>query len=495
MEPYAYDKQSSRKNYNGNGNGRNGQAQRISMPIAADKLPPQNLDAEKSLLGALLLDREAMNKIADLIKPDDFYQRGHQLIAQAAFMLYEKHEPIDLLSLSNKIGEMGELDNVGGLAYLTSLVNSVPTSAHVATYAKIVQRKKMLRDLIDAAHHIIGLGYQEDEDVENIMDEAQKKLFTVSQRSMTKNFLDVGDTLAEAMERITTQHDGSLRGHKTGYLDLDNTLGGLQKSDLIVLAARPSVGKTAFALNLAYNIARQKIPVGVFSMEMSIDQVVDRLIALASGVSLHDMRTGRLSHEQDELLRVTMACDELKGCPLYIDDSSSPNILQMRAMARRLQAEHGLGLIVVDYLQLMSARRNYDSPVQAVTEISRGLKSLAKELNVPIIALSQLSRAIEQRDGHRPKLSDLRESGAIEQDADLVMFIHREDKMKGKDQLDPTKQNLAELIIAKHRNGPTAEIKFRIDPTSLRFHLDSQSGGYTDEYLQGGQNISEEYTF
>src|SRR5258708_1721139 len=227
------------------------------------------------------------------------------------------------------------------------------------------------------------------------------------------------------------------------------------------------------------DISILKIPVGVFSMEMSIDQVVDRFIALASGVSLHDMRTGRLSNEQDELLRVTMACDELKNCPLFIDDSPSPNILQMRAMARRLQAEHGLGLIIVDYLQLMSARRNYDSPVQTVTEISRGLKGLAKELNIPIIALSQLSRAIEQRDGHRPKLSDLRDSGSIEQDADLVMFIHRDDKNKSADQLDVSKRNLAELIIAKHRNGPTAEIKFRIDPVSLRFHLDNQSRGYT----------------
>lgn len=482
METYVYENSERPKKY-GNGNGK-------SFNLSPDKLPPQNLDAEKSLLGALLLDREAMNKVADIIKPEDFYQRGHQLICQAAFSLYEKHEPIDLLSLSNKLSEMGELENVGGLAYLTSLVNSVPTSAHIATYAKIVQRKKTLRDLIDAAQQIISLGHQEEDDVENLLDEAERRLFSVSQRSMGKNFQDVGSTLTGAIERITTQHDGSLRGHKTGYLDLDNMLGGLQKSDLIILAARPSVGKTAFAINLAYNIAKQKIPVGLFSMEMSIDQVVDRFIALAAGVSLWEMRTGKLSHEQDELLRVTMACDELKNFPLYIDDSPSPNIYQMRAMARRLQAEHGLGLIIVDYLQLMSARRNYDSPVQAVTEISRGLKGLAKELNVPIVALSQLSRAIEQRDGHRPKLSDLRDSGSIEQDADLVMFIHREDKMKSKDQLDPSKQNVAEIIVAKHRNGPTGDIKFKIDPSTLRFHLDSDSG-YTDEMLQYGQNVEE----
>jgi replicative DNA helicase len=491
MATYAYEKngRENGKRYNGNGNGH-----AIAAPIDPTRLPPQNLDAEKSLLGALLLDKEAMHKVSDLVQPEDFYQHGHQLIAQAAFALYEKHEPIDLLSLSNKLGDMGELENIGGLAYLTSLVNSVPTSAHVATYAKIVQRKKMLRDMIDAAHHIIGLGYQEDQEVEDLLDQAESKLFAVSQKSQTKSFVDVGGTLDSAIERITTQHDGSLRGHKTGYLDLDNMLGGLQKSDLIILAARPSVGKTAFAINLAYNIAKQKIPVGVFSMEMSIDQVVDRFIALAAGVSLWEMRTGKLSQERDELLRVTMACDELKDCPLYIDDSPAPNILQMRAMARRLQAEHGLGLIIVDYLQLMSGRRNYDSPVQQVTEISRGLKGLAKEFNVPIIALSQLSRAIEQRDGHRPKLSDLRDSGSIEQDADLVMFIHREDKMKGRDQVDPSKVNIAELIVAKHRNGPTGEIKFRIEPTTLRFTIDSQSNEYTDEYLTGGQN-QDEYTF
>lgn len=462
----------------------------MATKISLDKLPPQNIDAEKSLLGALLIDKEAINRIADIIGAEDFYQHSHQLIFEAALTLFEQREPIDLLSLSNKLREMGVLDQVGGLAYLTSLANEVPTSAHITSYAKIVQRKKMLRNLIDAAHHIIGLGYREEEDVENLLDEAEKKLFAVSQKSLNKNFSDVGSALDEAIVRITTQQDGNLRGHKTGYLDLDNTLGGLQKSDLIILAARPSVGKTALAINLAYNVAKQGVPVGLFSMEMSLDQVVDRFIALASGVSLWELRTGKLAHDGNGLLRVTMACDELKTLPIYIDDSPSPNILQMRTMARRLQSEHGLGLLVVDYLQLMSSRRNYDSPVQQVTEISRGLKGLAKELNIPVLALSQLSRAIEQREGHKPKLSDLRDSGSIEQDADLVMFIHREDKSKSKDQLDPAKENLAELIIAKHRNGPTGELKFRIDPSSLKFSIDGQTG-YTDEYLNHGQNIDE----
>lgn len=438
-----------------------------SFSIVQDKLPPQALEVEKTLLGSLLIDKESINKVADLLRPEDFYQRGHQIIYQAIMSLFDKREPLDLLSLANKLEEMGHLDDIGGMGYLTSLAGSVGTSAHILSYAKIVQRKKMLRDLIDAAHHIIGISSNEDTDVEDLLDEAEKKLFSVSQKSLTKNFLRLGNTLDDAMTRILNQGDGNLRGLKTYFAGLDNKLGGLQKSDLIVLAARPSVGKTAFAINLALNVAKDNVPVGIFSMEMSLDQIVDRLIAAQSGVSLWKLRTGKLG---DGLQETTQACEELKGLPIFIDDSPSPNILQMRAMARRLQSEHGsLGLLVVDYLQLMSSRRNYDSPVQQVTEISRGLKGLAKELNIPIIAISQLSRAVEQRDGHRPRLSDLRDSGSIEQDADLVMFIHREDKIKDRDKLNPDQINTAQLIIAKHRNGPTGEIDFKINPDSLRF--------------------------
>lgn len=439
--------------------------------ISPEKLPPQNIDAEKSLLGSLLIDKEAINKVADFLKMEDFYHRSHQLIYQAATALFDKREPIDLLSLSNKLKESGSLEDTGGMSYLTSLANSVPTSAHVNSYAKIVQRKKMLRDMIDAANHIIGLGYREEDDVENLLDEAEKKLFSVSQKSLTKNFISLGNGLSEAIERITNQGDGLLRGQKTGYNSLDSRLGGLQRSDLIILAARPSVGKTAFAMNLALKVANQGIPVGIFSMEMSLDQVVDRLIAAQSGVSLWKLRTGNLSHREDnnDFLRITMACDDLKEMPIFIDDSPSPSILQMRAMARRLQSESGLGLLVVDYLQLMSSTKRYDSPVQQVTEISRGLKSLAKELNIPIVAVSQLSRAVEQRDGHKPRLSDLRDSGSIEQDADLVMFIHREDKVNIEKARERNMENIAQLIIAKHRNGPTGEIEFRINPDSLEF--------------------------
>lgn len=437
-----------------------------SFSVAQDKLPPQAIEVEKTLLGSLLIDKESINKVADFLKPDDFYQRSHQVIYQAIMTLFEKRDSLDLLSLANRLDEMGHLEDIGGMAYLTSLAGSVGTSAHILSYAKIVQRKKMLRDLIDAAHHILGISANEDKDVEDLLDEAEKKLFSVSQKSLTKNFQQLGTTLDDAMNRILNQGDGNVRGQKTSFTGLDDKLGGLQKSDLIILAARPSVGKTAFAINLALNVAKDNVPVGIFSMEMSIDQIVDRLIAAQSGVSLWKLRTGKLG---DDLQETTRACEELKGLPLFIDDSPSPNILQMRAMARRLQSEHGLGLLIVDYLQLMSARRNYDSPVQQVTEISRGLKGLAKELNIPIIALSQLSRAIEQRDGHRPKLSDLRDSGSIEQDADLVMFIHRDDKNKDRDKLNNDQINTAQLIIAKHRNGPTGEIDFKINPDSLRF--------------------------
>jgi len=444
------------------------------------KLPPHNIEAEKSLLGSIIIDREAINKVVDFLRPDDFYNKAHQNIYTAISALFEKREPIDLLSISNKLQEMKILDEVGGISYISSLANSVPTSAHISSYAKIVQKKKILRDLIDTAHHIIGIGYREDDDLENLLDEAEHKLFAVSNRSLTKNFMPLDRPLLdEAMNRITSQHD-EIRGCRTSFPELDNTLGGLQRSDLIILAARPSVGKTAFVLNIALNVAKQNIPVGIFSMEMSLDQIVDRFLALESGVSLHHLRTGKLG---DELQDVAGACETLRSLPIYVDDTPSPNILQMRAMARRLQAEHGLGLLIVDYLQLMSSRRNYDNPVQQVTEISRGLKGLAKELNIPILAVSQLSRAVEQREGHKPRLSDLRDSGSIEQDADLVMFIHRDDKINFEKAKKENKLNRARLIIAKHRNGPTGEIGFYIEPYSLRFKTEDKF--HTDEFLMG----------
>jgi replicative DNA helicase len=440
-----------------------------NINIAPDKLPPQNIDAEKSILGSIIIDKDSLNKVVDFLNPDDFYYPAHRIIYSNILDLFEKHEPIDLLSLSNRLGETGHLNEAGGVSYLTSLASSVPTSSHISTYGKIVQRKKMLRDLIGAAHHISSLGHNEEDEIEHLLDEAEQKIFAVAQRSLTHAFSHIGSGLSDAMERITNQDTGVLRGMPTKHKYLDNLLGGFQRSDLVILAARPSVGKTSFAIDIALRMAEQGVATGLFSMEMSIDQVVDRFIANKAGVSMWKLRTGKLSHDDDDFLRITTACDQLKDLPIFVDDSSSPNILQMKAMARRLQANQKLGLLIVDYLQLMSAKRSYDSPVQQVTEISRGLKGLAKELNIPIIALSQLSRAVEQREGHKPKLSDLRDSGSIEQDADVVLFIHRDDKNNYERAKEQNKLNQAQIVIAKHRNGPTGEVDFRIDPDSLRF--------------------------
>lgn len=434
-------------------------------------LPPQNIEAEKSILGSILLDKESINRIIDFLRPADFYQRIHQVIFDTMVKLLEKREPIDLLSLSNKLNEQGQLEPVGGASYLTSLINAVPTSSHIVHYAKIVERKKILRDLIDSAHHIINLGYQEEEDIENILDQAEQKLFSISQKSLQPSFAHIGGPIIkEAFERLDRLHkgDGQLRGHATGFYDLDFYLAGLQKSDLIVLAARPSIGKTSLALDIAKHVSQhEKIPVGIFSVEMAKEQIVDRMIASEAGINLWKLRTGKLSFEGDgnDFEKIAVALDKLAQAPIYIDDMPSPTILQMRAMARRLQAEHGLGLLVVDYLQLIRPTRPNDSEVQQITEISRNLKALAKELNIPILALSQLSRNPEMRTDQRPKLSDLRSSGSIEQDADVVLLLYREDKVKK----DSEKKGIVEVMIEKHRNGPTGSIELFFDETSASF--------------------------
>jgi replicative DNA helicase len=443
----------------------------MSSPLP-DTSPPQNLEAEKSLLGALLTDREAVNKVADTVSIDDFYQRNNRLVFEALFGLFERRDNIDILSVSNKLQEMGVLDQIGGVGYLTTLANSVPTAAHVQTYAKIVQRKKTLRNLIDVSHRLQSLAHQEDGEIDEILSEAEQQLFAVTQKTVSRKFEGLSGELDRAMDRIQNQDSGALRGVATRHVKLDQTLGGFQRSDLIILAARPSVGKTAFALDIACRAADGQVPVGIFSLEMSMDQIVDRIIAAKARASLWRLRTGKLSHEGEynDFLKITNAISQLREMPIYVDDTPGLNILQMRAMARRLKSEHGLGLLVVDYLQLMSARKNYDSTVQTVTEISRGLKALAKELNIPVIALSQLSRAVENREvGARPRLSDLRDSGSIEQDADVVMFIHRDDKLNFQKAQEEGKANMAQLIIAKHRNGPTGEIDFHINPENLEF--------------------------
>ena len=435
-----------------------------------DKLPPQNIEAEQSVLGCLMMDKDAIVRVADNLRSGDFYRQVHNFIFDAMIELYEQGEPIDLLSLTNRLEELGLLEGIGGPAYLTTLVNTVPTAAHVLHYAKIVHHKKVLRDLIEAAEHITQLGFREEENIETILDEAEQRIFRISQKMLTQEFLPVKSALEEAFERIDKLHkgDGTFRGVPTGFNDLDNILAGLQKSDLVILASRPSLGKTALAMDIARYVAiKQKVPVGIFSLEMSKHDVVDRLIASEAGVDLWKLRTGRLSSDglDNDFTKIQEALAALSESPIFIDDAASPSVLQMRTMGRRLQTEHDLGLIIVDYLQLIQPRINSESLVQQVTEISRSLKGLARELEVPVLALSQLSRAVEGRPDQVPRLSDLRESGSIEQDADVVLFIYREDKTKR----DSPRPNIADIIIAKHRNGPIGKVELYFNDSQVSF--------------------------
>ncbi len=434
------------------------------------RLPPQNIEAEQSVLGSLMLDKDAVIRIVDTLKPDDFYRGIHANIYQAMLELFEKNEPIDLLSLTNRLEEKKQLEEIGGTSYLTTLVNTVPTAAHVTHYAKIIKSKKVLRDLIDSSHQISQLSYEEPDDVENLVDVAEQKIFSISQQSTAQKFMPVKNALEDAFERIDKLHRGDeiTRGVPTGFTDLDNYLSGFQKSDLIILGARPSLGKTSIALDFTRHIAiKEKIPVAVFSIEMSKEQLVDRLICSQAEVDSWRMRTGRLSGEgpDNDFQRIQQAMDELSAAPIYIDDTPSPTVIQMRAMARRLQAERNVGLIVIDYLQMILPRNHNDSPVQQMTEISRSLKALARELNLPVLAISQLSRAVESRSPAIPRLSDLRESGSLEQDSDVVLLIYREDK----DRPNPERKNVAEIHIAKHRNGPIGKVELFFNESQVSF--------------------------
>lgn len=434
------------------------------------RIPPQNLEAEQSVLGSLMLDREGIIKIADIITPDDFYDNRHAEIYRAMLDLYENRSSIDVLTVSNRLEEKNRLEDIGATTYLTTLVNSVPSASHIVHYARIIQRKSTLRKLITASNEINALGFKEEDQLEVLLDQAEQKLFGVSQKFLKQNFVWVKDILDDTYQRIDELHreKGKLRGFPTGFADLDNLLGGLQKSDLIILAARPSMGKTACALDVARHMAvKHKIPVGVFSLEMSKDQLVDRLLAAEAGVGLWKMRTGRLSDhgEHNDFVRIGHAMGVLAESPMYIDDSAAANIMEIRTKARRLKAEHDLGLIVVDYLQLMVGNHQ-ESRVQEVSDISRSLKALARELNVPVLALSQLSRRVEERRPQIPQLSDLRDSGSIEQDADVVMFIYREEVYRGQDAKKP---NIAELLIKKHRNGPTGDVEIFFDHDTASF--------------------------
>jgi len=417
-----------------------------------------------------MLDKNAIIKVADILKPGDFYRQVHNSIFEIMIELYEKGEPIDLLSMTNRLDEKKLLEEIGGPSYLTNLVNMVPTAAHISHYAKIVHRKKVLRDLIQISQDISQLSFSEEKDLEYILDEAEQKVFQISQKSLAQDFLPVKDALEEAFDRIEKLHrgEGAMRGVPTGFGDLDNYLSGLQKSDLVILAARPSLGKTAMALDIVRHVAvRQKIPVGIFSLEMSRHDVVDRLLAAEAGVDLWKLRTGKLSSEglDNDFSRIQEAMSSLSQAPIFIDDAPSPTVLQMRTMGRRLEAENKLGLIVIDYLQLIQPRINLESMVQQVTEISRSLKGLARELEVPVLAVSQLSRAVEARPDQVPRLSDLRESGSIEQDADVVLFIYREDKTKK----DSSRPNIADIFIAKHRNGPIGKVDLYFNESQVSF--------------------------
>ncbi|HEX5774809.1 MAG TPA: replicative DNA helicase [Candidatus Paceibacterota bacterium] len=439
------------------------------------RVPPQSLDAERALLGALLLKPDAIHDIADAVRADSFYAEKHRLIYEAMRELVDRGEPIDVLSLSERLQANGALERVGGRAYLAELAGSAPAPGNFHHYAELVGRKHLMRSLIDASYEITESAYDDARDTVEVLDDAEKKIMAIGNSSAVHKFVALADKVGDAWERIEalSQNDGAIRGVPTGFPDLDSLLSGLHKSDLIILAARPSMGKTSLALDIARNAAvKNNVPVGIFSLEMSSEQLVDRMLAAESYINSWKMRTGAI-HAEEDFGKIRDALETLSKAPIFIDDKPGNNILAMRAVARRLKRERGIGLIVVDYLQLMSptSTKASDSMVQQVTEISRSLKSLARELEVPVLALSQLSRAVEQRGG-KPRLSDLRDSGSIEQDADVVMFIHREDKINK----ESDRPNIAEILIEKHRNGPTGRCELFFDEKRTTFQPIDKSG-------------------
>jgi replicative DNA helicase len=459
------------------------------MSAKPARVPPQDLDTERALLGALMLSQSAIYEVADIVGVDSFYAGKHRVIFEAMLGLHGKGEPIDVVTLSAKLKERKQLQEIGGAGYLSELVGAAASPGSARHYAQTVQTKFVLRSLIGAADTIGELGFQEDRDVEVVLDEAQQAVFSVTQSPMLRTFKDLKDELGPAMERIEQlqKHEKGLRGIPTGFAQLDNLLAGLQKSDLVILAARPSMGKTALALDIARQTAtKHGTPVGIFSLEMSSEQLVDRMLAAQAGVNSWKLRTGKITSD-DEFERLQAALGVLSEAPIYIDDKPSTTVLGMRSVARRLKMEKGLKLIIVDYLQLITpvSSRGNDNLVQQVTEISRSLKAMARELEVPVLALSQLSRAVETRRG-RPRLSDLRDSGSIEQDADVVMFIHRDDKMNE----NSDRPGVAEILIEKHRNGPTGKVELRFDEEKTTFiPIDkSDFGDYTPQAeVDGGE--------
>lgn len=439
------------------------------------KQPPQNAEAEASLLGAVLIDPDAVVKVADKLQAADFYEARHQRIYEAVRALYEKRSAIDTLTLANQLKASGYLDMVGGPAYLTELTNFVPTAAHAEQYADIITQKAMRRRLIGTAQELTDLGYDETREVHELVEEAETRLFAVSEAQVGQNIVSIEDILAASFERLDDLHKDKqkLRGIPTGYRDMDGMLAGLQRSDLFILAARPSMGKTAFVLNLAHNVAVQaKEPVLIFSLEMSKEQLVDRLLSMESGVDAWALRTGNLTDQDFE--KIADAMGVLSEAPIYIDDTPGITVSDLRTKARREAHQHQLGLVIVDYLQLMSGGSRFSGDgnrVQEISEISRGLKGVARELNVPLIALSQLSRSVESRSPQIPQLSDLRESGSIEQDADIVAFLYREDYYNPESE----RKNIMDVLIKKHRNGPTGGVELYFDRDKQKIRsLDSR---------------------
>ena len=463
--------------------------QQASTANALAKVPPQNMEAEMSLLGSILIDKDSMIKIVDIIEPDNFYKLSHQTIYEVMLELYQKNDPIDVLTLGNRLEELGRLTDIGGRTYLIQISNSTPTAAHIVEYAEIVRKKSTHRKLLTAASEITKLGYDErQDDVASILDEAQQLLFGITQKHVKQVFTPVRSILDSAFERIDTLHRerGKLRGITTGFAKLDHLLAGFQKSDLVILAARPSVGKTSLALDFARHAAiRGKAKVAIFSLEMSKEQLVDRLLCAEAGVDLWKLRTGNLSDRPDseDFPRIGHAMGQLSDAKIFIDDTPGQNILQIRTKSRRLQAEHGLDMIVVDYLQLMNptGSSNVNNRVQEVAEMSRGLKLIARELNVPVICLSQLSRAVEQSKPAVPKLAHLRDSGSIEQDADIVMFIYRKsaDRNYRLEDIPPDERHLGEIHVAKHRNGPTGVVPVFFDEARASYRNLDTDLGYT----------------
>lgn len=432
------------------------------------KVPPHDFEAEKSVLGAILIDPSAINLVVEIIRPEHFYSEEHRLIFSSMLSLFEKHQPIDVITLSAELKQKGNLKKIGGSSYLSELIETVPTSAYVEHYARIVKNLFIKRSLISFSSRLIEKAFDDQTDVKKILDEAETSIFSLSQAYLHQDFVHLKDILAESFARLEelTRKGVHLRGLPTGFSDLDAKLAGMQESNLLILAARPAIGKTTFALNIALYVATQfNAPVGIFSLEMSKEELVDRLLVGQADIDAWRLKTGRLS--EDDYSRITEAMGELSEAPIYIDDTPGASVLEMRTKARKLKIEKGLKLLIVDYLQLVDPGRRFDNRVQEVSFVSQNLKNLARELKIPVLAISQLSRAVEHRGEKKPQLADLRESGSIEQDADVVMFLYNEEESE--ELLDQNKR-LVKLLIAKHRNGPTGEIDLMFRTDRVRFY-------------------------